>query len=226
MVQREIDKRGRGRKYHSGIHPFSSKIVCGQCGSFYGCKTWHSTDKYRKEIWRCNHKYEGEKCSTPALTDDEIKAAFLSAANNLLTSKTEVIENGKEMIDVLFITVELEAKRDKLMEEAQIIADAVQQSIAENAHTALDQTAYQKHYDDLTSRYDNLTKQIDELNEKIQKTQSQKASYEDFLIAFEKTPDSLTEFSLDVWSGLVDHVTVYAKDNIRVTFRNGQEIKA
>ena len=130
------------------------------------------------------------------------------------------------MIDVLFITVELEAKRDKLMEEAQIIADAVQQSIAENAHTALDQTAYQKHYDDLTSRYDNLTKQIDELNEKIQKTQSQKASYEDFLIAFEKTPDSLTEFSLDVWSGLVDHVTVYAKDNIRVTFRNGQEIKA
>lgn len=30
MVQREMAKRGRGKKYHSGIHPFSSKIRCGE----------------------------------------------------------------------------------------------------------------------------------------------------------------------------------------------------
>lgn len=112
------------------------------------------------------------------------------------------------------------------MEETQVIADAVQQIIAENAHAALDQTVYQKCYDDLTARYDGLIKQINELNEKIQNTQSQKASYEDFLHTFENTPDSHTGFSLDAWSGLVDHMTVYTLDDIRVIFRNGQEIKA
>ena len=110
--------------------------------------------------------------------------------------------------------------------EAQVVADAVQQNIAENARTALNQTDYQKRYEDLAARYNNLKKEIAELSDKIQETQSRKAGVEDFLKAFEKTPDTLTEFSLDAFNGLVDHLTVYAKDDIRVTFRNGQEIKA
>lgn len=85
MVQREMEKRGKGRKYHSGVHAFSSKIRCGECGSWYGSKVWHSNNKYRKVIWQCNHKFDGDKhCSTPHLTDDIIQQAFLSAANKLL----------------------------------------------------------------------------------------------------------------------------------------------
>jgi DNA invertase Pin-like site-specific DNA recombinase len=227
LVQREMERRGKGGKYHSGIHPFSSKIKCGQCGSFYGSKVWHSTDKYRRTIWRCNHKYDvGKKCTTPAIDDSEVKTAFLSAVNKLLETKAEVIANGKEMLPLLFKTDELESERDRLMDEAQVVADAVQQNIAENARTALDQSAYQKRYDDLANRYDKLKTRIDELTTKIEETQSRKAGYEDFLKAFQNTPDSLTEFSLDAFNGLVDHLTVYSKDDIRFTFRNGQEIKA
>lgn len=70
MVQREMEKRGKGRKYHSGVHTFSSKIRCGECGSWYGSKVWHSNSKYRKVIWQCNHKFDGDKhCSTPHLTE-------------------------------------------------------------------------------------------------------------------------------------------------------------
>lgn len=130
------------------------------------------------------------------------------------------------MQELLFNTGELEAQREKLMEEAQVVADAVQQNIAENALTALEQTAYQKRYDELATRYDKLKQGIDSLSEKIHDTQSRKGSVEDFLRAFEKTPDSLPEFSLDAFTGLVDHLTVYAKDDIRVTFRNGQEVNA
>ena len=119
MVQREMENRGKGKKYHSVIHLFSSKIRCGQCFSFYGSKVWHSNDKYRKVIWRCNHKYDGgKKCNTPALTDDDVKAAFLSAANKLLATKAEVISNGKEMLGLLFQTDEMEKKRDSLIDEA------------------------------------------------------------------------------------------------------------
>lgn len=92
LVQREIAKRGQNHDHRSGVRLFSSKIRCGECGSFYGSKVWHSTDKYKKIVWRCNHKYDGgTKCPTPALSDDEIKAAFLSAANKLLKTKGEVI---------------------------------------------------------------------------------------------------------------------------------------
>lgn len=227
MVQRELAKRGKGKKYHSGVHPFSSKIHCGECGSWYGSKVWHSTDKYRRIIWQCNHKFDGDKrCGTPHLTDEQIQDAFLSAANKLLATKDAVIANGREMMALLFDTIEPEAERDKLLEEAQVVSDAVQQNIYENAHVALDQKAYQKKYDDLTARYETLRAQLDELNEQISQTQAQKASIEDFLTDFEKMPEALTEFSLDAFNALTDFITVYSEKDIRVTFRNGQEIQA
>lgn len=39
----------------------SSRLMCGCCGGWYGSKVWHSNDKYRKVIWQCNHKFNGEK---------------------------------------------------------------------------------------------------------------------------------------------------------------------
>lgn len=61
MVQREIAHRNPGRNRHSGVHIFSGKIKCSQCGSWYGSKVWHSNSKYRRIIWQCNHKYNNDE---------------------------------------------------------------------------------------------------------------------------------------------------------------------
>jgi site-specific DNA recombinase len=127
---------------------------------------------------------------------------------------------------LLFDTTEQEAERDKLLEEAQVVSDAVQQNIYENAHVALDQAAYNKMHDSLTARYNSLKERIDELNDQIQQTQAQKGSYSDFLAAFEKMPESMTAFSLDAFNALTDYLTVNGEGDIDVTFRNGQTIKA
>jgi len=227
MVQREMERRGRGKKYHSGVHAFSTKIKCGECGCWYGSKVWHSNSKYRKAIWQCNHKYDGDKtCTTPHLTDAEIQAAFLRAANKLLATKDEVIQNGYSMIDVLFNTEALEAEHDELLQETQVVSDMVQQSIYENARVAQDQAEYQKKYDGLTQRFDKAKSRLDAVAAEIHEKQTQRASYEAFLTSFKKLPNQLTEFTLATWHGLVDYVTVYAGNDIRVTFKNGQEIKA
>ena len=34
----------------------------------------------------------------------------------------------------------------------------------------------------------------------------------------------LTEFDEDLWNGLVDHIKVFAKDDVRVVFKDGTEI--
>ena len=39
-------------------------------------------------------------------------------------------------------------------------------------------------------------------------------------------PDEMTEFMLESWHGLVDFATSYAADDIRFTFKSGQETKA
>lgn len=59
-------------------HPFAGKIICCDCGGFYGHKVWRlrSTGE-RYNVWYCNHKYDGdEPCDSPRLRETEIKAAF------------------------------------------------------------------------------------------------------------------------------------------------------
>ena len=220
MVQREMTKRGRGKKYHSSVHSFSSKIRCGECGSWYSSKVSHSN-------WQCNHKFDGDcRCQTPHLTDEEIQLHFLSAANKLLATKAAVIANGREMQALLFDTTELEAERAQLLEETQVVSDIVQQAIQENAHTALNQTEYQKRYDSLVQRFDRAKTRLEKVTAEIQEKQTSSASMGTFLNAFEQMPDVLAEFSLESWHSMVDFATVYSIDDIRFTFKNGQEIKA
>lgn len=59
-------------------HPFAGKLICGDCGSFYGHKVWRlrSTSE-RYNVWYCNHKYDGdETCASPRLRETEVKEAF------------------------------------------------------------------------------------------------------------------------------------------------------
>ena len=127
---------------------------------------------------------------------------------------------------VTFDTTALEAEHDELLQETQVVSDLVQQCIYENAHVALDQAEYQKRYDALTQRFDKAKARLEEVTEEISQKQTQRANYEAFLKAFERLPDQLPEFTLKTWHGLVDYVTVYAEDDIRFTFKNGQEVKA
>ena len=45
-MQEEIRRRKEIGRAYSGTSVFSAKLVCGDCGGWYGHKTWHSTDKY------------------------------------------------------------------------------------------------------------------------------------------------------------------------------------
>ena len=63
--------------------------------------TPHSTDRYRKVIYRCNRKYNGEKCQTPHVTEDEIKAAFVSAYNQLVTAISAKEAQSERLADFI-----------------------------------------------------------------------------------------------------------------------------
>ena len=83
-VQAELARRKIIGKAYSGTSVFSSRLVCADCGDFFGQKVWHSTDAYRKEIWRCNHKFDGDKqCSTPHLVVEQMKRPPISCGRKM-----------------------------------------------------------------------------------------------------------------------------------------------
>lgn len=100
LVQYEFQRRKELGRTYSSISPFSSRLICGECGGSYGPKTWHSNDKYRREVYQCNHRHgkrsgEGLGCKTPSLMEDEIKTAFIGAFNSCIKNRKEIIENCK-----------------------------------------------------------------------------------------------------------------------------------
>lgn len=115
-MQRLLEQRKAGKNRISSVSIYSSKIKCGDCGSWYGSKTWHSTSKYRQKIWQCNHKFE-EKCSTPHLTEEEIQKLFLQATNKLVKNKKGIISTHKEIAKIIFDTSVLEKEKIELEEE-------------------------------------------------------------------------------------------------------------
>lgn len=226
MVQRELARRGQNRSHHSGVHLFSGKIKCGQCGNWYGSKVWHSTDKYRCTIWQCNHKFGGdEKCGTPHLTEEDIQRYYLSAVNKLLTDRDDIISTFELAKSAAFDTTALATERDELQSELLVVSELLQQCIQENAHVALDQTEYQKRYDGLTARFNKAKSRLDTVTVTISDKQARQATIETFLDELRRL-DIVTEFQPALWYSLVDFMTVYSKDDLRVTFKDGTEIKA
>ena len=224
LVQAEIERRRNVRRY-SGVTIFSNKIKCGECGNFYGSKIWHSNDKYRRRIYQCNHKYEGKKCSTPHLREEEIKAAFVKAVNKLLSGKENLLENLVQVKEQICDTAELEIESKRLMEEMQMLSDMVKNHINENARIAQDQKEYQKKYDELVSRYDAAKKKYDDVSEEIQQRRTKKELLDAFSKNIKSRATLLTEFDDGLWGTLVDFMTIYGKNDFGITFRDGTEIR-
>ena len=106
----------------------------------------------------------------------------------------------------------------------RVLAEMVQAAINENSHVALDQTEYQKRYDDLATRYDGVKTEHDKAAGQIADMTSTKTAAQQFVSTLPGLPQKVTAFNPETWGKLLDHGTVYADGSIRFTFRNGIQI--
>lgn len=225
LVQEIIALTKQGKHRQSSVNIFSSKIKCGECGGWYGSKVWHSNDKYRRVIWQCNHKFDNErKCETPHIDENQIKQAFISAMNKLISNKQQIISDFELIKKEIFTTSELEKEKTKLENEMNVAARLMQES--KNTHKAQNQTEYNKRYNSLVQRYDNVKARFDEVSHKIADKNARKESVEVFVKNLKKQNVLITEFDSGLWLSMADCITVNSRDDIRVTFKNGAEIKS
>ena len=83
---------------------------------WFGSKVWHSTDPYRKVIWRCNTKYGGKStgCKTPHVTEEEVKAAFVRVVNKLIGDRATLLADLREIQETYSGTDELSQRLHEL----------------------------------------------------------------------------------------------------------------
>lgn len=224
-VQEEMKKRNR-KKGYSGNSIFSNKIRCGCCGEWYGSKVWHSNDKYRKVIYRCNKKYQkGKKpCESPHVSENEVKKVFLKALNQLLEEKEECIANLRELIEDTCQIEILEKEQKSLEQENEILIEKINIELREDARTVQDLEKYKEKENALRCLYFEKEAELDEVKETIQERKNKRRLLTTFIRKIQCLDAEQTEFQEELWNGLVEEIEVQKNKGYKVSFRGGIEI--
>ncbi|MEA4971517.1 MAG: recombinase family protein [Candidatus Pelethousia sp.] len=224
LVQHEMKKRKEAGRPQSGASCFSSKIICGECGGTYGSKVWHSTSKYRRTIWQCNHKYKnGTHCKTPHLYEATLQQAFVDAFNSLITNKDEILQAHADIMKALTDTADLDRELAKLQDEQNVVMGLIQKCVEENAHMTLDQTEYQQRYSTLLERYEAVKNGLARIADQRQERITKHGNVLRFLNTL-KNRNLLTEFDVTLWHIMVDTITVRSEQEVAFVFKDGTNL--
>jgi len=220
LVQIELQKRKGQKRSTAGV--FASMIVCGDCGNFYGSKVWHSTSKYRKTIWQCNRKFKNrDKCSTPHLTEEKVKDAFVWIFNCTIEKKEDLIDTIVDIIERISDTEKLDIKISELEMKIEIASENIRSWVNENAHNAMNQTEYETEYQNRANVYRELADELEGLEKEKLLMNDKKKEVESALKILKENDSPITEFDENLFYGLIENITVQSKDTLVFNFKDG-----
>lgn len=225
LVQAEMAKRKAKGRSQNSLSPFSMKICCGECGSWYGSKIWHSTDKYRRVVWRCNGKYERQTgCKTPHLSEAQIKALFMQVLSKLHEQREALIADCEALKGMLSDTSEIDGERARIAAEQSETETLTAALIQQNAMTAMNQSEFNRRYEEYVKKHDALSERLDKLDGKLEKRKQEIVVLNRFISDLTAMKELPVEFSGELWNTFVEKLTIYPDGRAEFLFKNGAAI--
>ncbi len=225
QVQVEMARRKKHRTKQKNTSPFCGKIFCGDCGGVFDSKIWHSTDKYRCVVWRCNSKFEGEhKCETPHLREDQIKALFLDALARYLSDRDGIIDQLRRVKNSLTDTTSISADIKAQEAELESISGMLRICIAENAANAMTEETYRVTHAELCGRFEATEARLEELKAQREKMKGDAITLGGMMFTLQELDNLPLVFDEKLWHGTIDHVTVHTDKRVVFHFKDGTEI--
>ena len=227
QVQIELERRNEIGAQYSSSDKFASKLICEDCGGFYGKKKWHSNSKYSRFIYQCNNKFHKhkDKCQTPNLTEEDIKLKFIQAYNIVMEDKIRIIQDSEEVIELLTDTTKFDDEISDMDDELLITSELVSKLVNDNSKTSDSIDTFNKKYEELSGRYDKLQTKREELIKQRNDRQGQALRMKAFISSLSESEDKLSDWNERIWMLLVSSTKVHRDSSITFKFHNGIEIK-
>lgn len=192
------------------IYPFTSIIICGQCGEKYTRAVNSSGRRCETRIWRCKTYVKGgiAKCNNTNIPEKQLKELFVRAFNRLQIYKTQYLNVSKSSNKANADNRELEILFDesiRMLKEASINKsdniNEVKRSVIIILQKMMERLWSKTRFDE--AYYNNL---------KLQ----------EILI---KTPDILKEFNPDIFRKTVKKIIALEPGVVQFYFINGSMIE-
>jgi len=218
-VQQELTKREKCKKQYSSTSIYSSKIICGDCGNYFGAKVWHSNSKYRRVIYQCNSKFKNEQsCTTPHLYEPEIQQKFLQAFAQYFEQRETVIRNCRFVLNQL-------KKQNSEYNRLQAAFDEVNEKLKRYIEQSVDCTESTLDYQTLNREYEKISAQLDAEEEKVNERKARYLKMQNILKILEHSDSVLESFDENVWNTVLENMTVFHDGSMVFLFKDGTEIK-
>lgn len=227
QVQLEMKRRKKLGKQYSGNSLFAAKLVCADCGCFFGSKVWHSTSKYRRVIWQCNNKFKGQQlCSTPHLYEDKIKQRFINAFSMFFQEKDLILETVQMLIESISDTSALNTKIEKTIQEMSNTSALNQMHIQNNIVTARNKEEFDRRHDELVQQYESQKTIYEKLMQKKSNQQNKVKQLQQLVLHLEKADTPIDTFDENLWRTMIEKVTIFHDNRMFFQFLDGTEIEA
>lgn len=225
-AQDEFIRRAEDGTKKESADIFASRIICGKCGSFYGRKTWHSTDQYTKRIWQCNEKYktrdkESKKNHAPKLSDEEIRDAATKGMNKVIADRDRIMRKLAKSLSTNHEIDRLLGEKERLNSIMNEMAEKADSILSWNSST---DEASNPEYAEVKASFEAAENELKSVESQIMRIRAQRASYRLVLNALENHSEQFESFSEGLWISLIDRMVVYSKEDIKLILRDGIEI--
>lgn len=225
-VQAEMERRKKLGRPTACQSPLSTKLVCGDCGGFYGSKVWGSNTKYRRVVWQCNNKYkDGAKCTTPHVTEDEVKKKFVEAFNSMLEYRDELIANCRLAQKTLCDCSDIDAKLAELHHEIEVVAEHSRKAINENAHAVIDQDEWNNRNNGYMESYQKAAERVAELELMKRERQNKKRVIDSFIRGLKASSCTIDEFDERLWMLMIEKVIIMSDGRLKFILKDDNEIQ-
>ena len=206
-------------------YAFSSRILCGECGTKFRRQKIYIGKPYEKIQWCCyQHIKDSKKCSQKAVREDVIQAAFLTLWNRLASNYEEILI---PMLAALK-AIQGNPEQDREMQE---IEQNIQELKRQGYRLGRVLTEGSISSAIFIERQNQIEAQLEAHRRRLRQLQGQKAfeweiSQTEYLISvFRNRPAILEAYDEELFLLLVDHIKVLPGRRLVFWLKNGLELE-
>lgn len=225
LVNQRAHEKGilKGSDKYQNRYVFSSKIICGECGSTFKRRI-HGCTGYQYTAWCCStHIQDKSRCSMLFVQDDAIKQAFVTMMNKLAYGHRVIL---KPYVDAL-----KNSKSDHALRRIQEIQTLLAQN-REKCETLtmlmtqgiIDPILYNKETNKLLSQTDGLRDEIVTLKSTVSGDVT-KATEATALLHFTEKCGILPAFEEELFEKYVSRIVIRSRNEICFELKCGLALK-
>lgn len=176
-------------------------------------------------IWQCNDKYKAvKKCTTPHVTEDEVRQKFVEVINLLSGFSEELIANCRLAQFTLGDCANIDAKLDESRGELEVVVELARKAIYENSHSTLKNDDWKQRDAEQQKRHRKAANRMAELKNIKSGKQHKSMVLESFIRNLEETENTIDAFDEKLWMMIVERVVVSPDGELTFWFKDGTEI--